>query len=226
MPARALGALALAGTLALTGCTGEDEPSGTDAGTAVVDGTDGAGGTAGADGGQQSAGPVAPPTGPSDIQPVDGERSASGDGSITVDADHAGFVLPSGSIACSVTRESAVCQVDDGPAVKPEHLAQENLPGCEAGEANAIRLVAGRGAWTCVADALVDQATVGTGGWWVEDVGGTTTDQDGKTLAVLPYGSSLTLGSVTCSSAESGVTCANDAQGEQFQVSSGGYSYN
>lgn len=220
---RALAVLALVGALALAGCSGDDEPSGeADGGTSAVDG---GGGTAAPDDGGQSAAPVAPPTEPADIQPVDGERSASGDGSITIDGDHAGFVLPSGNIACSVTAESAACQVEGGVSVNPEHLAQENLPGCDASNANAIRLITGRGAWTCVADPLVGQATVATGGWWVEDVGGTTMDQDGQTLAVLPYGSSLTLGSVTCSSAESGVTCANSAQGEQFQLSSGGYSY-
>lgn len=221
--ARALAVLALSCALALAGCSGQEEPTGEDAGgTAAVDGADG---TAGPDDGAQSAAPVEPPTEPADIQPVDGQRSASGGASITVSGDHAGFVLPSGKIACSVTAQWATCQVEGGVSVNPEHLAQENLPGCDAGNANAIRLVTGRGAWTCVADPLVGQASVGTGGWWVEDVGGTTMDQDGRTLAVLPYGSSLTLGSVTCSSAESGVTCVNSALGEQFQLSNSGYSY-
>ncbi len=224
--ARTLGlaALGLAGSLALAGCTGDDEPADGDGGTAAVDAT---GGTAAPDDtGQTAAAPVGPPTEPADIRPAGGGRSASGGTDVTIDGEHAGFVTPTGNIACSVTSGSAVCQVSDKSfSIDPGHLSTENLPGCDAGNADAIRLVTGQGAWTCVPEALTGQAAVGTGGWWVEDVGGTTLDLGGATLAVLPYGSSLTVGQVTCSSAEAGVTCASPALGEQFFVARTSYSY-
>lgn len=222
--ARGVAVLALAGTLALAGCTGDDEPADGTGGTAAVDGTDG---TAAPDDGQQTAAaPDGPPTEPADIQPAGGGRSASGGAGITIDGAHAGFVLPSGNIACSVTAGSAVCQVSDQSfSINPDHLSEQNLPGCDASNADAIRLVTGRGAWTCVPEDLSGQAAVDTGGWWVEDVDGTTLEADGQTLAVLPYGSSITVGSITCASAEAGVTCSAPDLGEQFFVARTSYNY-
>lgn len=222
---RGLATLSLAGALVLAGCTGDDEPAG---GDDPVDGSSstGTGAAGGGDAGGETAAPVGPPTEPADIQPVGGDRSASGGTDITVDGEHAGFVTPSGNIVCSVTAASAVCQVSDRSfTVDPGHLAAENLPGCDASAADAIRLVTGRGAWTCVPEPLTGQAAVGTGGWWVEDVGGTTLDLGGATLAVLPYGSSITVGSVSCSSAEAGVTCRAPDLGEEFFVARTSYSY-
>lgn len=227
--ARTLGlvALGLSGALALAGCSG-DEPDrdGGDGGgaTSAVDAT---GGTAAPDDGEDTAAaPVEPPTAPADIRPIGGERSASGSTDVTVDGEHAGFVTPSGNIACSVTAESAVCQVSDKSfTVDADHLSDQNLPGCDASDADAIRLVTGRGAWTCAPEPLTGQAEVSTGGWWVEDVDGTTLDLGGATLAVLPYGSSLTVGSVTCSSEEAGVTCQAPDLGEEFFVARTSYSY-
>ena len=221
---RTLAALGLAGALALTGCSGDDEPADGDGGPAAVDAT---GGTAAPDdGGQTADAPVGPPTEPADIQPAGGGRSASGGTDVTIDGDHAGFVTPSGNIACSVTAGSAVCQVSDKSfSIDPAHLSSENLPGCDASTADAIRLVSGRGAWTCVPEALTGQAAVSTGGWWVEDVDGTTLDLGGATLAVLPYGSSLSVGPVRCSSAEAGVTCSSSELGEEFFVARTSYSY-
>ncbi|GGK57865.1 hypothetical protein GCM10011509_02870 [Ornithinimicrobium pekingense] len=220
-----LAALTLAGALALAGCSG-DEDGGTPDGSPT--GGDTAVGTGGADGAPQTGGePVAAPTAPADIPAALGERSASGGGtSVTVDADQAGFVLPSGNIACSVTAGGAVCQIADKNFTPlADHLSEANLAGCTAEEADVMRLAAGRGAWTCVAEPLTGAARVGTGGWWAEQVGGETLDLDGATLAVLPYGSTLTVGPTSCTSAESGVSCTSSELGRSFSLARTTYNY-
>lgn len=218
-----LAALALAGSLALAGCTGEDGGSGDEArasgdtavGTGRADGAQGTGG-----------GPVARPTAPADIPAAVGDRSASGGTDITVDADQAGFVLPSGNIACSVTVDGAVCQIDDKNFTpSADHMSDTNLAGCTAADADAMRLAAGRGAWTCVEEPVAGQAQVSTGGWWVEQVDGETLESDGRTLAVLPYGSTLTVGPTSCTAAEAGVSCTSTELGRSFTLARTTYNY-
>ena len=227
--------MGLASVVLLAGCSTEDGDGGGDPadGTAGVqegDGTgDGAAGTAGAGegSGEGSGSTAGPPTAPADIAPVVGGRSASGgDGAVTVEGDHAGFVLPSGNIACSVTAASAVCQVSEKDFTpSADHLASTLVGACTVEEADAIMLSAERGAWTCLPEPLVGQAAVDAGGWWAEQAGGETADVDGTTVAVLPYGSSLTLGPVTCSSAEDGVRCDSDEIGKSFLLSDATYQY-
>ena len=220
-----LAALTLAGALALAGCSGDEDGG---SGDGAPTGGDGAVETGGADGAPQTAGgPVAPPTAPADIPVALGDRSASGGGgSVTVDADQAGFVLPSGNIACSVTADGAVCQIADKNFTPlADHLSDTNLAGCTAADADVMRLAAGRGAWTCVDEPVTGQAQVSTGGWWVEQVGGETLDLDGSTLAVLPYGSTLTVGATSCTSAESGVSCTSNELGRSFTLARTTYNY-
>lgn len=219
-----LAALALAGALALTGCTGDDGGSADENPT----GADDAVGTGGADGGADAgAGSVARPTAPADIPAAAGERSASGGGTtVTIEADQAGFVLPSGNIACSVTADGAVCQIDEKQFTpSADHLSETNIAGCTAEDANAMRLAAGRGAWTCVTDSVVGQARIDTGGWWADQVGGEALDVDGTSVAVLPYGSTLTVGPVSCTSAEAGVSCSSTETGRSFTLAGTTYNY-
>lgn len=229
VPARHLAALTLAGALALAGCSGDDEG---EAGDAAPTGADGAAATGGAGGDDQAgqtggAGAVAPPTAPADLPAAPGDRSASGGGgSVTVDADQAAFVLPSGNIACTVTAAGAVCQIEDKSFTpSPDHLSDANLAGCTADEADAMRLAAGRGAWTCVPEPLAQQANVTAGGWWAEQVDTETIEEDGATLAVLPYGWTLTVGATSCTSAESGVSCVSNDLGRSFTLASSTYNY-
>ena len=225
---RHLAALGLAGALALAGCS--DDGGSSDAGPTGGDGTTATDGTeGGGDGGGQTGSPeaVAPPTAPADIQAAPGDRSASGGGgSVTVDADQAAFVLPSGNIACSVTAAGAVCQIEEKSFTpSPDHLSDANLAGCSAEAADAMRLAEGRGAWTCVPEPLAGQADVTTGGWWAEQVDAETTEEDGATLAVLPYGWTLTVGGTSCTSAESGVSCVSNDLGRSFTLASSTYNY-
>lgn len=221
--ARRLAALALAGALVLAGCSGEDDTPTEQAPTG--DGAVSTGG--GGDGGQETAGGPAPaPTEPADLPAAAGDRSASGTTSIVVDADQAGFVLPTGNIACSVTDAGAVCQISDKSFTPlADHLSTANIAGCDAAEADVIRLAEGRGAWTCATEPVLGAAQVATGGFWAEQVGGETLDEDGQTLAVLPYGSSLTVGATTCNSSEAGVSCANSSYGRDFTLSRTSYNY-
>lgn len=217
-----LAVLTLAGALALAGCSG-DEDGGAD-GTPTADSAPGTGGT---DGAQDTAGgePVDPPAEPADIQPAPA-GSASGGTTVTIDGDHAGFVLPSGNIACSVTADGAVCQIDDKNFTpSADHMSEANLAGCNAGEADAMRLADGRGAWTCVPEPITGSAQVSTGGWWVEQVDGETLDLGGATLAVLPYGSTLSVGPVSCTSAEAGVSCTSTELGRSFTLARTTYNY-
>lgn len=228
-------ALGLVGLVLLAGCSVEDgngngNGDATEGTAGVQDGGGGgdeAAGTAGEGSGEGSGATAGPPTEPADIAPVVAGRSASGgDGAVTVEGDHAGFVLPSGNIACSVTAASAVCQVADKDYTPSgDHLASTLVGDCTVEEADAIMLSAERGAWTCLPEPLVGQAAVEAGGWWAEEAGGDTTDVDGATVAVLPYGSSLTLGPVTCSSAEDGVRCDSDEIGKSFLLSTTTYQY-
>lgn len=222
---RRLAALTLVAALAVAGCSGDgDDGSGEDAAPTSGDTADR---TAGTDGSQQTAdGPVAPPTAPADIQAALGDRSASGGTSITVEADQAAFVLPSGNIACSVTAQGAGCQIyDKSYTPREDHMSTANLAGCSPADADVIRLAPSRGAWTCVDEPVRGQAAVTTGGWWVEEVDGETLDADGATLAVLPYGSTITVGPTSCTSAEAGVSCTNSEYGRSFTLARTSYNY-
>ena len=223
---RALATVLLASGLVLAGCSGEDE------GGAVA--TTGAGtdsqAPSGGDAGEQTgaAAYTGPPTEPGDIRPKPGDRSATGGTSVVVTGDRATFILPSGSTACTVSTTTAVCQLDaeaQGFAVQGGHLVDDTLGDCTVGNANAIMINDGQGAWTCVEDPIKPQAWVSTGGWWAKANDSETTKVGNRTMAVLAYGSTLTVGDVTCSSAEDGVRCSNASTGRSFFLSRGGYNY-
>jgi hypothetical protein len=223
---RPLAVLLLAGGLALAGCSGDEDPA--DDPSSTVDDGAGTGGTGeddDADAGQETAAPTGPPTAPADI-PVTVGGSASGGADITIDGEHAGFVSPTGNIACSVTGVTAVCQVSDKTYTAPaDQLVGTSIGDCTTAEADAMTMSDQRGAWTCVPEDLTGQAQVSRGGWWVEQVDGETLDLGGASVAVLPYGSSMTVGATTCTSAEDGVTCTSSTLGRSFTISRSGYRY-
>lgn len=222
---RPLAALVLAGGLVLAGCSDEGDTPG-DPESTVEDGGGTGGEGDGGDAGQESAAPTGPPTAPADLPVAGGDRSASGGTDISIDGEHAGFVSPTGNIACSVTAVTAVCQVSDKTYTAPaDQLVGTSIGDCTTAEADAMTMSDQRGAWTCVPEALTGQAQVSTGGWWVEQVDGETLDLDGATLAVLPYGSSLTVGPTTCTSGEDGVTCTSSTLGRSFTISRSGYRF-
>lgn len=225
---RALGAVMLAGVLVLSGCGG-DEEGGTDdvSGTRAPgpdDGTDADAVTD--DAGRTGAAPTGPPTAPADIDVEAGERSASGGTSVVVDGDRAAFVLPSGGIACTVNEVTAVCEVQDlSYTPQAGHLVDDSLGDCTAQDATAIMINDGQGAWTCVEDPILPQAWVAAGGWWARANESETLKIGNNTMAVLSYGSTLTVGPVTCASSEDGVRCSSSATGRSFFVSRSSYQF-
>ncbi|MGD8149172.1 hypothetical protein [Ornithinimicrobium sp. Y1694] len=229
---RSLATLMVAGsvslTLALSGCSDDgDGADGTGAPTdpvSTVD-TDGDGTP---DSAEQTREAVPPPTEAADIQVEPGDRSASGGTSAVIEGDRAAFVLPSGNVACTINEITAVCQVEDRVySPSSEHLVSNLLGDCTASEADAIMIVGEgeSGAWTCIPGELVDQAWVAAGGWWARANDSETIKPGRRTLAVLPYGSSIQVGSVSCISSQDGVQCSNSETGRSFQVSRNSYRF-
>lgn len=233
---RSLTLALVAGTLVLAGCDGEEggdagqttEPAPTTATADLDDDGDIDGDDDDLAEQTAAAAPVAPPTEPMQVELAPGERSASQDGdTITVEGDRAAFVLPSGNIACVLTDETATCQAFDKTYTPgTEELASDVLGECSAETADAMRLVDESAPWTCVAEDLISDAAVEAGGWWTPEVEGETLDVDDLVVGVLPYGQTLSVGPVSCASAEDGVTCANpDLNGRRFVLSSTRYAY-
>ena len=213
----------------LTACSDDGNTGDADAlatqSTPAPDG-EGDGATQTADGGD-SRPEVEVPTEPADIRPVAPERSAQRNGNvINVSGDRAAFVTPSGNLACTVTEETAVCQVE-GKSFSPrsDHLVTNTIGACSADRADAMMLSSVRGAWTCPAQDIAPQADVDLGGWWASEVNSQTLDVSGVTAAVLPYGTSLTVGSVTCMAGENGISCNSNDLGKSFFLSTNTYNY-
>lgn len=172
--------------------------------------------------------PVPPPTEPAQITPVPPQRSVSEDGgTIRVEGDRAAFLLPSGNIACLVTEDTAVCQVfDKNYTPEPDYLVSDTVGECSAQDANAMRTVEESAAWTCLEDDLRTVAGIEAGGWWEPDVDADTLEVDGQVVAVLPYGQTLAVGPVSCSSTEAGAVCRNpDAGNRRIQISATSYAF-
>lgn len=224
---RAVVLAAALGALVLAGCDSEDGDTADQ--TSVTGDRDGDGTPDGDQTPEEAAPePVPPPTEPAQITLVPPERSVSEDGStIQVEGDRAAFVTPSGNIACLVTAETAVCQVfDKSFTPEPEYLVSDTVGECTAQDANAMRTVEESAAWTCIEDDLRAVAGIEAGGWWEPEVGRDTLEVDGQLAAVLPYGQTLAVGSVSCSSTEAGVECRNpDAGNRRIQLSSSRYAF-
>lgn len=221
---RPLGAVALAGVLVLSGCGGEDEGGAED--QAPVSATTDVDGDGSDEAPQTAAGPTAPPTEPASIRAEPGDRSVDGGTSIVVEGDRAAFVLPSGNVACTLNDVTAVCEADDRSFTPlGDHLVDDIIGDCTAEQATAIMINDGRGAWTCVEDSIKAQAWVAAGGWWAKANDSETVKIGRNTMAVLPYGSSISVGPVSCSASEAGVSCSNSDTGRSFTLSRGGYEY-
>lgn len=235
-PRRAVAALAAAGVLLLAACSDEDpvedpgqsDGAGDEAGGSEDAPATGGNGSGGSDGEDSSAAPAPGPSEPADITPVPGDRSASSSGgTITVEGDQAAFVSPSGNIACVVSDAAATCQLTEQTYTAEAHmLVPDAGPGCTIDKADAMTTVEESAAWTCVGQDLTAVAAVDHGGWWVEEVAGQTEEHDGATTAVLPYGQTLQVGNVSCSSSEAGMTCRNPDMGNrQIRISRDSYQY-
>lgn len=217
------------GALVLAGCDDAQDAAApdTDAVTGAGVDVDGDGDVDADDEAAQSEpGPVEPPTEPAAITAAPGERSATQDGgTITVEGDRAAFVLPSGNIACVLTDQTATCQIfDKGYTPDAAYLVTDLVGPCAIEDANAMRLVEESAAWTCVTEDLTSDARVEQGGWWEREIDGDTLEVDGARVGVLPYGETLRVGPVSCTSSEGGVECRNpELNGRRFVLSKDSY---
>lgn len=223
---RPLAALLLAGGVLLAGCSDDGDGAATTKGSSQDQAGDKKDSGKADDGDEVTVAPTGPPTKPSKIPAKHGERSASGGTDIQVQGDRVAFATPSGNMVCTLNERTAACQVLDGVAPQAGHLIDNLIGPCTADQADTIMLNEGRGAWTCLDESLVRQATTAQGGWWIKQVdNGVTTKIDKSSVAVLPYGSTITVGSVSCSSAEDGVRCQSGDLGKNFFVSRTAYNY-
>jgi hypothetical protein len=216
--------LALAAGLLLAACD-DDGQAGDEAGqTAGVDG-DAAGGEGEGEDSAAEGGPAGPPTEPADIPAQPGERSAARQGStVTVTGDRAAFVTPTGNIACVLTEDGGTCQIQDkGYTPDTQFLVPDLVGECTAQDADAMMLTTAPAAWTCAPTELALTAALDQGGWWSAETDGESVDADGVTAAVLPYGETLAVGPVSCSSAQDAITCRSTQMGRQFILSDSRY---
>lgn len=234
--ARSAAALLALAAIVLAGCD-DDSDAGEDA--SVADAAPDAGeaatgepGEAQGDGGSDAGGtegsePAPPPTEPADIELDRGDRSVDEEGStITVQGDRAGFVTPTGNIACVVNDSSATCQLlDKTYSPNPDHLVASTVGDCPADVADTMLLTDAGGAWTCPPEQLTTVAAADQGGWWADAVGAPTTGVDDTDAAVLEYGQTLQIGDTSCLSSEDGVTCRSGELGRSFFISRSAYRF-
>jgi hypothetical protein len=133
-------------------------------------------------------------------------------------AGDAGFVSPSGRIACLVDAEFVRCEFAG------EKAWLSPVPdGCQLDWEGVFTLgdIAHPG---CVGDTIRYMSALDSGdvAWW--HPGDPTVMWYGTALAALPYGSSIVVSSFQCSSETTGVTCTNTDTGHGFSMSREAYS--
>ncbi|PFG15772.1 hypothetical protein ATK74_0292 [Propionicimonas paludicola] len=138
------------------------------------------------------------------------------------------FSSPSGKFWCSISTEFANCDNNvEMPGIEP---TREQL-GCDDGVVEGVEVnTVGRGAWWCGSDQTQYPQLNDPNGWgmsvdgtlwWDAQFGQTRPGlQDPSyTLAVLPYGKTLTAGDFSCTPETSGVTCTNARTKHGFRIS-------
>lgn len=212
---RAVVLAAALGALVLAGCDSDDGDGAEQ--TAVTGGEDGNDAPDG-EGGQAAPEPVPPPTEPAEITPVPPSRSVSEDGTtVRIEGGRAAFVLPSGNITCVLSDENALCQIVEKTYDVRAEFMMPDLIGdeCTVDNADAMTMTNEPHAWTCAPEDLAPSARVDRLGWWAQELDGETLDADAGTLAVLPYGSTMVAGPVSCQADENGVTCRHSELGNR-----------
>jgi len=138
------------------------------------------------------------------------------------------FSSPSGKFWCTISTEFANCDNNvEMPGIEP---TREQL-GCDDGVVEGVEVnTEGRSAWYCGSDQTQypqlndpDGSGMSADGtlWWDAEFGQTRPglDNPSYTLAVLPYGKTLTAGDFSCTSEKSGVTCTNTRTTHGFRIS-------
>lgn len=147
------------------------------------------------------------------------------DGTILVDGDSASFLMPSQNVACLVRPDQVVCQIDGKEYdAKKQDINPDAFQGCTPAEADAMTVGGGADpTWSCLPyDLRPDTSVTASGRWAGPGLGATTTYQE-ETVAVLPYGRTLRLGNISCTSDRLGVDCTDLVSGHGFQLAMGTY---
>lgn len=156
-----------------------------------------------------------------------GEVSAQvqADGTIVVDGSQASFLMPSQNVACLVLPDNVVCQIDGkNYDARSGDIDPAAFEGCTPAEADAMSVGGGIDPrWSCLPYDLRPGTDVTSGGAWSGAGIGASTTLDGATVAVLPYGDTLRLGNISCTSDRLGVRCTDLTTGHGFQLASGRY---
>lgn len=134
-------------------------------------------------------------------------------------SDAAGFATPSGRIVCIMADNSVRCDfiASDKAWTTPQPK------DCQLDWGDSLQLTQTSGS-TCHGDTLADTPALDSGfvGWHRSS--DPTVSVNDLTLAALPYGSALLLGTLQCESASTGVTCRNTSTGHGFTMSREAYS--
>lgn len=183
-----------------------DGPSSTTAAPAPADGTSSGSGTA-----------AAPASTPSTGDPGDPEIPAAN--RLGHKTSRAGFVSPSGKIACTYyamgANELARCDLRSGSLPVPQELKDD----CEFDMGGSM-IVDSEGARpNCVSDVVGVQSTAEAqeARWWTPELGATPNDEP-----ILPYDHSVGVSLTTCESRSTGVTCRVGDHG--FKINDSSYS--
>lgn len=139
------------------------------------------------------------------------------------DLDYVSFASPSGHIQCSYVIDGGgevSCQVEGAKWTPKTSTNCQQAQGDEASLPGT-----GRGELACHTSTELGSAIVGSEKTsWTSRHAGTTGTWNGRTVAVLPYGTTMLLGNLlSCTSHASGMTCSNEA-GHSFTVARGDYS--
>ena len=134
-------------------------------------------------------------------------------------ADAAAFATPSGRIVCIIADNSVRCDFisSDKAWTSPQPK------GCDIAWGDSLYLTQTAGS-TCHGDTLADTPALDSGYVSWRRSGDPTVVVNGLTLAALPYGSAILVGTLQCDSATTGVTCRNTATGHGFSMSREAYS--
>jgi hypothetical protein len=132
-------------------------------------------------------------------------------------ADAAAFATPSGRIVCIIADDSVRCDfITDKAWTSPQPK------GCDLAWGDSLYLTQTAGS-TCHGDTLADTPALDSGYVTWRRSGDPTILVNGLTLAALPYGSAILVGTLQCDSATTGVTCRNLSTGHGFTMAREAY---
>lgn len=141
---------------------------------------------------------------------------------LATDGDYRAFLTPSNNVVCVMRAEWSACQIFEKDYLPDEDEVAGPDDGCVASDADTLRLYPGSTAeWACMIEPLLANAQIDMGGSWAASDSERVTIT-GQEYAVLPYGSELTLGEMSCESDNGGVQCT-DAAGHGFRLARATY---